>query len=153
MAGEQKKEAGIRFSETMSGYLAVGVKDFEAGEKRGQELGTPLSFDVTIEIESVSDFVKLSGQEARRTGTVSYEPLGGRLPIQEGSFTLFRPDVLSEKRQMTYSFWFTGKDGADYSLYGYKVVYDDPGMDLWEDITKLFTRLYLGKVGVGLRTS
>jgi hypothetical protein len=71
MAGEQKKEAGIRFSETMKGYLAQGVEDFEAGEKRGQEQGTPLSFDVTIEIESVSDFVKLSRQEARLTGTVS----------------------------------------------------------------------------------
>jgi uncharacterized protein (DUF362 family) len=145
MTDEHKKEAGIRFSETMSGYLAVGVEDFEAGEKRGQEQGTPLSFDVTIEIESVSDFVKLSGQEARLTGTVSHDPLGGRLPIQEGQFTLFRPDVLGGKRQMTYSFWFTGKDGADYSLYGYKVVYDDPGMDLWEDMTKLFTRLYRGK--------
>jgi uncharacterized protein (DUF362 family) len=145
MAGEQKKEPGIRFSETMRGHLAQGVEDFEAGEKRGREQGTPLSFDVTIEIESVSDFVKLSGQEARLTGTVSYEPLGGRLPIQEGQFTLFRPDVLSGKRQMTYSFWFTGKDGAEYSLYGYKVVYDDPGMDLWEDMTKLFTRLYRGK--------
>ena len=145
MADGQKKEAGIRFSETMKGHLAQGVEDFEAGEKRGQEQGTALSFDVTIEIESVSDFVKLSGQEARLTGTVSYEPLGGRLPIQEGSFTLFRPDALSGKKQMTYSFWFTGKDGADYSLYGYKVVYDDPGMDLWEDMTKLFTRLYRGK--------
>ena len=46
---------------------------------------------------------------------------------------------------MTYSFSFTGKDGTDYSLYGYKVIYDDPGMDVWGDMTKLFTRLYRGK--------
>ena len=121
MAGEQKKEPGIRFSETMKGHLALGVEDFEAGERIGQDQGTPLSFDATIEIESVSDFVKLSGQEARLTGTVSYDPLGGRLPIQEGSFTLFRPDALSGKRQMTYSFWFAGKDGADYFLYGGRI--------------------------------
>jgi uncharacterized protein (DUF362 family) len=139
------KEPGIRFSETMSGSLAEGVEDFDTGEKQG----TPLSFDVTIEIESVSDFIKLSGQEARMTGTVSYEALGGRLPIQEGLFTLLRPNAMTGKRQMTYSFRFTGKDGTDYSLYGYKVVYDDPGMDLWEDMTKLFTRLYRGKAADG----
>ena len=37
---------------------------------------TPSSFDVIIEIESVSDFIKLSGQEAKMSGTVSYKPLG-----------------------------------------------------------------------------
>jgi len=147
MAAKKKstKEAGLRFSETMSGYLAQGVEDYESGERRGQEQGAPLSFDVTIEIESVPEFIKLSGQEARMTGTVSYESLGAGLPIQEGRFTLFKPDAASGKRQMTYSFWFTGNDGADYSLYGYKVIYDDPGLDAFEDMTRLFTRLYRGR--------
>jgi uncharacterized protein (DUF362 family) len=125
----------------MSGCLSQGAEDFEAGEKDG----APLSFDVTIEIDSVSDFIRLSGQEARMTGTVSCHALGDHLPVREGLFTLFKPDAVSGKKQMTYSFCFTAKDGTDYSLYGYKVVYDDPGMDAWEDMTKLFTRLYRGK--------
>jgi uncharacterized protein (DUF362 family) len=147
MTGNKKleEEAGLRFSETMSGHLAQGAEDYEAGERRGQEQGAPLSFDVTIEIESVPDFIKLSGQEASMTGIVSYEALGVRLPIQEGRFTLFKPDAASGKRQMTYSFWFTGRDGADYSLYGYKVIHDDPGLDAFEDMTRLFTRLYRGR--------
>jgi hypothetical protein len=35
MADKHKRtiEAGIRFSETMSGHLAEGVEEFEAGEK------------------------------------------------------------------------------------------------------------------------
>jgi uncharacterized protein (DUF362 family) len=139
------KKVGLRFSETMSGYLADGVEGFEEGEKKGQEQGNSLSFDVTIEIEGVSDFVKLSGQEAKMTGTVSYKPLGQGLPIKEGLFTLFKPDAASGKRRMTYSFGFTGKDGADYSLYGYKVIHDDPGIDVLDDMTKLFTRLYRGR--------
>jgi uncharacterized protein (DUF362 family) len=151
MAGKRKlkKEAGLRFKETMSGHLAEGVEDFEAGEKRGQEQGTPLSFDVTIEIESVPEFIKLSEQEAMMTGGVSYKALGDSLPIQEGRFNLFKPDPASGKRQITYSFWFTGKDGAEYSLYGYKVIHDDPGLDVFEDMTRLFTRLYRGKKGDG----
>jgi uncharacterized protein (DUF362 family) len=139
------KRVGLRFSETMSGHLAEGVEDFEAGEKRGKEQENFLFFDVAIEIESVSDFVKLSGQEAKMKGTVSYKPLGQGLPINDGVFTLFKPDPASGTRQMTYSFGFTGNDGADYSLYGYKVIHDDPGIDVLEDMTRLFTRLYRGK--------
>jgi cholesterol oxidase len=129
----------------MSGYLGEGVEDFEEGEKKGQEQGSTLSFDVTIKIESVSDFIKLSGQEAKMSGTVSYKPLGQNLPIHEGVFTLFKPDETSGTRQMTYSFWFTGNDGIDYSLYGYKVIHDDPGIDVLEDMTRLFTRIYKGR--------
>jgi len=147
MPADRKKteKVGIRFSETMSGYLAVGVEDFEKGEKKGKEQDNALSFNVTIEIENVPDFIKLSGQEAKMSGTVSYKPLGQNLPIHEGVFTLFKPDEASGTRQMTYSFWFTGNDGVDYSLYGYKVIHDDPGIDALEDMTRLFTRIYKGK--------
>jgi uncharacterized protein (DUF362 family) len=147
MPAERKKaeKVGLKFSETMSGYLAQGVADFEEGEKKGQEQGNSLSFDATIEIESVSDFIKLSGQEARMSGTLSYKPLGQNLPIRDGVFTLFRPDPASGTRQMTYFFWFTGSDGKDYFLHGHKVIHDDPGVDVLEDMTRLFTRIYHGR--------
>ena len=51
------KKIGLRFSETMSGHLAEGVEDFEAGEKRGKEQGNSLFFDVAIEIESMRQLV------------------------------------------------------------------------------------------------
>lgn len=147
MPVEQKEseKVGLRFLETMSGYLAEGVEDFEEGGKRGQEQGNTLSFDVAIEIESVADFIKLSGEEAKLSGTVSYKPLGQNLPIKEGVFTLFKPDAASGTRQITYSFRFTGNDGSDYSLHGYKVIHDDPGVDVLDDMTRLFTRIYRGR--------
>jgi uncharacterized protein (DUF362 family) len=129
----------------MSGYVAEGVADFEEGEKKGQEQDNPLSFDVAIEIESVSDFIKLSGQEAKMSGTISYKPLGQNLPIRDGVFTLFKPDPASGTRQMAYSFSFIGSDGNDCFLHGYKVIHDDPGIDVLEDMTRLFTRIYHGR--------
>jgi uncharacterized protein (DUF362 family) len=151
MPVKHKKEEriGLRFSEKMSGYLAEGTEDFEEGEKKGQEQGNSLSFDAVIEIESVSDFIKLSGQEARLTGTVSHKPLGQNLPIKEGVFTLFKPDPAGGTRQMTYCFWFTGRDGNDYSLYGHKVIGDDLGVDVLEDMTRLYTRIYKGRLVSG----
>ena len=147
MPAKRKKAdmVGLRFSETMSGYLAEGIGDFEEGEKKGRERGHSLSFDAAIEIESVSAFIKLSGQEAKLRGTLSYKPLGEHLTIREGVFTLFKPDPASGTRQMTYSFGFTGSDGKDYFLHGYKVIHDDPGVDVLEDMTRLFTRIYHGR--------
>ena len=51
---KKAEKVGLRFSETMSGFLAEGVEDFREGEKKGQEQDNPLFFDVVIEIESVS---------------------------------------------------------------------------------------------------
>jgi uncharacterized protein (DUF362 family) len=145
MPGDGKEEkVGLRFLETMSGYLAEGVEDFEEGEIKGREQGNTLSFDLKIEVESVSDFIKLSGQKAKISGTLSYKPLGQSLSIRDGVFTLFRPDPASGTRQITYSFGFSGKDGADYLLYGYKVIHDDPGIDVFDDMTRLFTHIYKG---------
>ncbi len=144
--GRKKEEKiGLRFSETMSGHLVEGVVDFEEGQKEGREQDNFVSFDVTVEIESVSDFTKLSGQEAKLSGVISSKRLGQNLPIQDGVFALFKPDPASGKRQMTYSFWFTGSDGKDYFLHGYKVIHNDPGFDALKDITTLFTSIYHGK--------
>src|SRR4030042_2431014 len=136
MAAERKKakKVGLRFSETMSGYVAEGVVDFEEGERKGQEQDNSLSFYVAIEIESVSDFIKLSGQEAKMSGTISYKPLGQNLAVRDGVFTLFKPDPASGTRQMAYSFSFIGSDGNDYFLHGYKVIHHDPGIDGLEEM-------------------
>ena len=141
---DESKKIGLRFSERMSGFLTEGETDFEQGEKTGEQKNKPCAFDVTIHIEDVDDFTKLSGRKAQLTGTLSYPPLGQELPTRKGVFGLFRPDPTTGKRHMTYSFGFTGRDGQDYFLHGYKVIYDDPKIDLMEDMTKLFTRIYRG---------
>jgi len=142
--GEEIRKVGLRFVEEMSGYLTEGETDFEKGESTGKDRNTPCVFGVTISIDDVADFTKLSGRTARLTGTVSCPVLGKNLPIRNGVFGLFRPDPATAKRHMTYSFGFTGNDGKDYFLSGYKVISDDPKFDVLEDMTKLFTRIYRG---------
>jgi hypothetical protein len=100
---KESKKIGLRFSEKMSGYLAQGVQDFTAGEDLGKKQNKLLSFEVTIRIDEVSDFCKLSGRKALLEGTVSFNPLGQNLPIRNGEFILFRPDRETGKRHMTYS--------------------------------------------------
>ncbi|MGD0627395.1 MAG: DUF362 domain-containing protein, partial [Thermodesulfobacteriota bacterium] len=88
--------------------------------------------------------------KARLEGVVSYRPLGQNLPIRDGEFSLFRADEETGKRHMTYSFAFTGSDGSDYFLHGYKVIYHEPGqIDLLEDMTRLFTRIHMRQAADG----
>ena len=89
---ENKSPIGLRFSERMSGHLAEGLSDFHQGEKEGKKQKTNLSFDVTILIDNLDDFCKLSGRQARLEGTVTFKPLGRKLPIRNGVFFLFKPD-------------------------------------------------------------
>ena len=147
---EETRKIGLQFSEKMAGYLTEGETDFEQGERAGKSRNNQLLFEVTVHVEEVSDFCKLSGRKAQLTGTVSYKPLGQNLPIRNGEFSLFRPDPATGKRHMTYSFGFTGDDGQDCFLYGYKVIYDDPHkVDMLEDMTRLFTRIYKGTSAEG----
>ena len=68
------------------------------------------------------------------------------MPIRDGRFNLFTVDPHTGVRQMTDSFRFTAGDGHTYFLYGHKDVYDDPGkLDVFEDMTRLFTTLYRGE--------
>jgi len=135
--------AGLRFKETMSGFFSKGLDDFEKGYQKGEERNQRLEFSVTIDIENMQDFIKISGHKAKLTGKVSCSTLGKDLEIRDGEFNLFQPAQDSGERRFTYQFCFTGSDNKDYQLDGYKIIHHDKGkIDLLEDMTTLFTRIY-----------
>jgi uncharacterized protein (DUF362 family) len=135
---------GFRFKETMGGYFAQGLDNFEEGYEKGKECSNRLQFRVTIDIENMEDFIKISGRKAKLTGRVSCSTLGKNLEIRNGEFNLFQPARVTGERRMTYNFYFTGRDNKEYYLDGHKIIYHDKGkIDLLEDMTTLFTRIYL----------
>jgi uncharacterized protein (DUF362 family) len=134
---------GLRFKETMGGYFAEGLDDFQEGYEQGEKTNRRLQFWGTIEIENMEDFVKISGRKAKLSGRVSCSGLGKDLEIRDGQFNLFQPSHITGQRRMSYSFYFTGRDSNEYYLHGYKIVYHDKGkLDPLEDMTTLFTRIY-----------
>jgi uncharacterized protein (DUF362 family) len=135
---------GLEFKETMSGWIGIGVQGYEEGRVAGQQQNTPLRFDARIVIEDLDHFIQLSDHRARLEGTVSFPPLGGTYPMEDGFFKLFSVDPGTAFRQMIYSFRFKAPSGKQYFLYGEKWLKDDPGFDLVEDMTTLFTKVYEG---------
>ena len=135
----------LRFQETMEGHVGIDEREPLAGTARGRRENTPLRFDVEIRIEDLGRFLRVADHAARLSGTVTFEPLGGRIPIRDGVFNLFTVDPRTGIRRMTYAFRFTAADGRLYFLQGHKEIHDDPGaLDVIPDMTTLFTTLHRG---------
>ncbi|NOZ88130.1 MAG: DUF362 domain-containing protein [Deltaproteobacteria bacterium] len=139
------KGLGFSFDETMSGYLSRDIEDFKSGYEKGKASRSSISFSVHVEIDDMEKFMNTWDHTAALSGTVNFEPLGGELPIDDGWFNLFSLAPDDEGRRMIYAFRFTGSDGKKYFFHGHKEIRDDQGkVDVIEDMTNLFTRIYRG---------
>ncbi|MFP3868716.1 MAG: DUF362 domain-containing protein [Desulfobacteraceae bacterium] len=136
---------GLKFEETMSGWLGIGATDYVEGRMAGERDNTPISFNAKIIIDDLDRFLNLSDHRARLEGTVTFKPLGGTLAMEDGSFDLFSVEPTWGIRLMTYAFRFTASNGKKYFFAGHKRIKDGPGFDLIEDMTTLFTELYEGE--------
>ena len=76
------------FTEEMKGFVTFDETNYDIGYRRGREQGTALMFRLTISGE-VDPFVDQSEHEAAAVGYVQCARLGGRRPVEKGTFNLF----------------------------------------------------------------
>lgn len=136
---------GLRFTESMQGFLEPGETDPHAGARRAREAGRSIHFEVEIRIADLGRFFRDPNHAAALAGSLTFAPLGGTYPIRDGHFELFPVAPESGGREMRYSFTFDADNGRVYHLAGKKEVSDDPrSLDVVEDMTRLFTRIHEG---------
>jgi cholesterol oxidase len=138
-------DATLEFTEEMKGYVAFGETDFDAGYRAGREQKNFLMFHLTIAVKDVARFVADPEHVASAAGYVECAALGGTLPVEKGVFNLF-VDRDKDVKNMLYRLWFHDGGGSPLTLTGFKVIKDDPGVDIWSDTTTLFTRILRGHV-------
>ena len=139
----------VRFTEQMKGYLTLGEADPLTGWREGRLLGHRFMFELTIEVPDVETFVDAGDHPGTAEGYVHCDLLGGRLPVETGWFNLFVATAVAGTREMRYRLWLRDLAGAPVTLYGFKEVRDDPGMDLWRDTSTLYITLLRGHVPPG----
>ncbi|MXX63199.1 MAG: hypothetical protein F4112_10040 [Holophagales bacterium] len=139
-----EERSGISFTETMKGHLARVETDPVLGEQSQRREAA--SFELTITVDDIDVFVRHPDHGARATGWVEVPSLGGRRPVEHGTFQLFVDDADPEAKRMLYRLWFLDAFGAEFTLLGEKIVRDDPGFDLWDDTTTLYVRIVEGQV-------
>jgi cholesterol oxidase len=136
----------LRFSETLRGHIAFGEPDFRQAARVGRREGNRLQCRLALRIPDVDRFLGDPAHAAEVGGWIDCAALGGRLGIVDGVFS-----VAAERRdpiQLRVRYRLLFSDGCDHlvTLRGYKVVRDDPGLDLWSDTSTLYTRLVRGDV-------
>jgi len=151
------KSPGIVFSETMSGGFALDVNDPETGKKQGNRSGTELAIRVEVNIDDIDQFIAEPDHSGHLAGSIDFAPLGMNMKAYKGVFNLFSPADEPDTKYMIYELGFEHLN-QHYYLAGKKIIRDDPTIDLWDDTTTLYTRLYKGHdtsgeiVGAGILT-
>jgi hypothetical protein len=129
----------------MEGFAGAGELDPNPGFTAGRKAGTPLRFELDIEFDDVARLLADPGATARAAGIVESPLVGGRREVLPGStFNLLAGRPEERSARMLYRLLLRDAAGEPVTLSGFKVVHDDPGLDLWSDTTVLQTRLLRG---------
>jgi len=129
--------SALRFTETLSGYMAA-AEDHEAGYRAGRAAGARAHYRATARIDDLESFLRDPQHGADMTGVVDVAGLGRGMPIEEGRIELFcrRED----HKVIAYHLPFRQGERR-YLLRGEKYIQDDPGFDVWKDMTTLYAEL------------
>jgi cholesterol oxidase len=131
------KACALRFTEALSGYMAAG-EDHEAGYRAGRAAGAQVRYRATACIADLGSFLRDPQHGADMTGVVDVAGLGRGMPIEEGRIELFcRRDG---RKVIAYHLPFRQGERR-YLLWGEKYIQDDPGFDVWKDMTTLYAEL------------
>lgn len=146
---EEKAPIGIQFTETMRGFLSTKVTqgDYRAAAVQGLRDGSRFEFTLTISSDDLERMLADPDHEARMIGTVRAPTLSeSPLLVNEGRFNLFMADPeRPDSKRMRYRMDMTTEDGRAYYFEGFKVIRDDPGVDVWSDTTTLYITVHDGE--------
>ncbi|QRR01488.1 GMC family oxidoreductase N-terminal domain-containing protein [Dyadobacter sandarakinus] len=144
---EEQKLPAVQFTETMRGYFSLVEKSgFDEAFLKGKEAGSPMLFTLTIQTGDIESFVSNPMHEGRMAGTVIAPALSSEpLTTSDGIFNLMiDKSTTSTDKLMQYQMVLNSHNGEQFYFVGYKLMHNDPGLDVWNDTTKLFVTLYKG---------
>lgn len=138
---------GVQFTETMKGFWSTDQKDdFQKGYDAGKNNGSVMEFTLTVISNNIDELVKNKKHTAQLVGVIKVPALSSKpLTISNGIFNLFEDtDAEVPTKLMKYSMVLNSEDGKAYYFYGYKLIRDDKGFDLWKDACTLFVTIHDG---------
>jgi predicted acylesterase/phospholipase RssA len=134
----------LRFTEEMKGFVTRGEIDARRGWELGRAASTSLLVHLGVTIDDVDRFVVDPEHTGSISGYIDCEALGGRLAVERGVFNLFVDHGDPSVKEMRYRLLARDGDGEPITLRGRKRVKDDPGLDVWEDTSTLYTDVLRG---------
>ncbi len=141
----------LKFTEEMKGFLKRGVTagthdEYQAAAAQGKEANGALMFHLDISVADVDAFVTSPAHETKADGYIDSELFGGKRPVSTGVVNLFVNAGDPAKKNMRYRLLFTGSDGRDYTLVGFKDISGPSVTRMWDETTTLYTQVLEGHV-------
>jgi cholesterol oxidase len=136
----------VAFTEEMKGYFAFDETDPVVGSALGKAKDQGLMFHLTITADDADVFVSEKSHLAAAQGYIESDSLGGRLPVDGGSFNLFTVGNSPNSRSMEYRLHFADGAGNPLTLSGRKDVRPGPLLRIWPDTSTLYYRVFEGHV-------
>jgi hypothetical protein len=134
----------LNVTEWMKGHVGFGAADYAAGETQGRAEGKTFQHEVLIRMKDIDRFVSDPKHAAPMDGSVVW--LGETRSFTGGEFNMLVDSTNPKVKLMFYRIPFTDGAGKPLTMLGHKILRDDPGLDMWADITTLFIRIYEGHV-------
>ena len=135
----------LSFTETLRGFVGSGFQppNYLLGEEAGRMSGTAAEFVITITTPNLDEFLIDKRHTAIASGTLRVTGFTGPdgAQIRKGIFNLYVTKLHHNfyQREMLYFLPFTGADGNEYHLEGYKDIRDHGTFDTWGSTTTLYT--------------
>jgi cholesterol oxidase len=126
----------LRFTEALSGWMAA-AEDHEAGYRAGRAKGGRVCYRATAHIDDLVAFLRDPQHSAAMTGVVDVAGLGLGMPIEGGRIEMFS----SRERRKVIAYHLPFRQGERRYAPGLKHIEDDPGFDVWRDMTTLRAEL------------
>lgn len=139
----------VAFTEQMKGFMALGETEPRVGWDRARLVNHRFMFELTITIPDMDRFLADDLHPGIATGYVRCELLGGKLPVERGWFNLFVATDEADTKEMRYRLWFRDLSGSPVTMYGFKTVRNDDGLDMWSDTSTLYITLLKGHIPPG----
>jgi predicted acylesterase/phospholipase RssA len=144
----------LKFTEEMKGHLKKGVTatthaEYKAAEEQGKAAKGDFMFHLDVSTADVDAFVTSPAHETRADGYIESSLFGGRRPVSNGVVNLFVNAANPSKKNMRYRLFFTGADGKNYTMVGFKDIEGPSFTALWDETTTLYTQVLEGHVADG----
>jgi cholesterol oxidase len=127
----------LRFTEALTGYMAA-AEDYEAGYRAGRGADARVRYRATAHIDDLEAFLRDPQHSAAMTGVVDVAGVGQAMPIEGGRIEMF---CRREGRKLIAYHLPFRQGERRYLLQGLKHIHDDPGFDVWKDMTTLYAEL------------
>jgi len=139
---EPDDDTRLRFTETLRGRVALGDEEpARAAVAAGGGGASELTARLTIQVDGVRRFLADPRHEAAVTGTIEGELVGGRCPVEKGTFNQLVYGDDPAYRRMLYRVAFRDHWGRRLLLEGEKRVPAEHAFHPWRDTTTLLVRL------------